>query len=193
MADNFNIYEWKYNQLIESTITEDSKVENLIDEIIEGISGYLADDVSKDDKFLRGTLRTIIGSQYMNENSSYDLESIANQLEAEHPDLRFDINQMANRIDVKGEQEDLYDFGSSMHGETFGEYEVFHTDDDDRGEIVRIVRSDEIMREDDLDEEKPGLWANIRAKRDRGEKPAHKNSTAYKDAVKAGKKINKGK
>ena len=41
-----------------------------------------------------------------------------------------------------------------------------------------------------LGEEKPGLWANIRAKRARGEKPAHKNSNAHKDAVKAGKKIN---
>ena len=41
-----------------------------------------------------------------------------------------------------------------------------------------------------LEEEKPGLWANIRAKRARGEKPAHKNSNAHKDAVKAGKKIN---
>ena len=42
-----------------------------------------------------------------------------------------------------------------------------------------------------LMEEKPGLWANIRAKRARGEKPAHKNSKAHKDAVKAGKEINK--
>lgn len=42
----------------------------------------------------------------------------------------------------------------------------------------------------ELQEEKPGLWANIRAKRARGEKPAHKNSKAHKDAVKAGKKIN---
>ncbi len=42
-----------------------------------------------------------------------------------------------------------------------------------------------------LEEEKPGLWANIRAKRARGEKPAHKNSKAHKDAVKAGRKINK--
>lgn len=41
-----------------------------------------------------------------------------------------------------------------------------------------------------LKEEKPGLWANIRAKRARGEKPAHKNSNAHKDAVKAGEKIN---
>jgi hypothetical protein len=42
----------------------------------------------------------------------------------------------------------------------------------------------------EIKEEKPGLWANIRAKRARGEKPAHKNSNAHKDAVKAGKKIN---
>lgn len=41
-----------------------------------------------------------------------------------------------------------------------------------------------------LAEEKPGLWANIRAKKARGAKPAHKNSNAHKDAVKAGKKIN---
>ena len=40
-------------------------------------------------------------------------------------------------------------------------------------------------------EKRPGLWANIRAKRARGEKPAHKNSKAHKDAVKAGRKINK--
>ena len=46
--------------------------------------------------------------------------------------------------------------------------------------------------EDEIDEKKnPGLWANIRAKRARGEKPAHGNSQAHKDAVKAGKKINK--
>jgi len=43
----------------------------------------------------------------------------------------------------------------------------------------------------EIKEEKPGLWANIRAKKERGEKPAHKNSNAHKDAVAAGKKINK--
>jgi len=45
--------------------------------------------------------------------------------------------------------------------------------------------------EEVLAEEKPGLWANIRAKRERGEEPSHKNSKAHKDAVAAGKKINK--
>jgi len=38
---------------------------------------------------------------------------------------------------------------------------------------------------------RPGLWANIHAKRERGEKPARKGSKAYKSAVKAGKEINK--
>jgi hypothetical protein len=42
-----------------------------------------------------------------------------------------------------------------------------------------------------ITEEKPGLWANIRAKRARGEKPAKKGSKAYKSAVKAAKEINK--
>jgi ribosomal protein S27AE len=39
-------------------------------------------------------------------------------------------------------------------------------------------------------EEKLGLWANIRAKRARGEAPAKKGSKAYKKAVKAAKDIN---
>ncbi len=39
--------------------------------------------------------------------------------------------------------------------------------------------------------ERPGLWDNIRAKRERGEKPSPKGSKAYKSAVKAGKEINK--
>jgi len=38
---------------------------------------------------------------------------------------------------------------------------------------------------------RPGLWANIHAKRERGEKPARKGSKAYTTAVKAGKAINR--
>ena len=41
-----------------------------------------------------------------------------------------------------------------------------------------------------LSEESKGLWANIRAKRARGEKPARKGSEAYNKAVAAAKKIN---
>jgi len=42
----------------------------------------------------------------------------------------------------------------------------------------------------DLDESRPGLWDNIRAKKEKGGKMSHPNSKAYKSAVKAGKKIN---
>ena len=45
--------------------------------------------------------------------------------------------------------------------------------------------------EESITEENPGLWANIRAKKARGEKSSPKNSQAYKDAVKAGEEINK--
>ena len=38
-----------------------------------------------------------------------------------------------------------------------------------------------------------GLWANINAKRAKGEKSSHKNSKAYKQAVKAGNKLEKTK
>jgi hypothetical protein len=42
----------------------------------------------------------------------------------------------------------------------------------------------------DLNEALKGLWANIRAKKARGEKSASKGSEAYKKTVAAGKKIN---
>ena len=57
--------------------------------------------------------------------------------------------------------------------------------------IQKMIISKFKLGESVVNEEKPGLWANIRAKQKRGEKPAHKNSQAHKDAVKAGKKINK--
>jgi hypothetical protein len=56
-----------------------------------------------------------------------------------------------NEMDSLGDEladaiEDKLDFGDKYHGKKFGEYEVFAVDDDDRGEIVRIVKSDSIMR-----------------------------------------------
>jgi len=36
------------------------------------------------------------------------------------------------------------------------------------------------------EKKRPGLWANINAKKKRGEKASHGNSKAHKDAVKAG-------
>ena len=114
------------------------------------------------------------------------LDKIADILGDKFDDLNFDVNEPADRIDVRGSQQDLANFGDKLHGEKIYGYEVFATDDDDRGEIVRIVKSDKLKEGD-------GLWANIRAKKARGEKPARKGSKAYKIAKKAGDKINKEK
>ena len=46
---------------------------------------------------------------------------------------------------------------------------------------------------DIISEKNKGLWANINAKRKRGEKPARKGSKAYKAAKKAGDKLHANK
>jgi len=65
------------------------------------------------------------------------------------PDLKFNINRDPNnperdRIDVRGSQQDLANFGNDLQGEKMEGYEIFWTEDDDRGNIVRIVKSDSI-------------------------------------------------
>ena len=63
------------------------------------------------------------------------------------PNLSFDLrfpNSQHRRIDVRGSQQDLADFGNRYHGQVLGDYEVFHVDDDDQGEIVRIIKRDRL-------------------------------------------------
>ena len=87
----------------------------------------------------------------LSEDIKDDLNKIANSLKSQFDDLRFivDYNKYGperSKINVYGTQRDLFNFGNKLHGKKFGEYEVFAVDDDERGEIVRIVRSDQIMR-----------------------------------------------
>ena len=92
------------------------------------------------------------------------LNKISDMLSRKFDDLRFSVNTMSDRIDVYGSQQDLANFGSELHGKKIFDYEVFATDDDDRGEIVRIVKSDSISRggvneEMDPKEMKTGTYA----------------------------------
>jgi hypothetical protein len=61
-----------------------------------------------------------------------------------------------------------------------------HTIDDDGPIEFQQVRADV---EESLEEKSKGLWANINAKRARGEKSSPKGSEAYKAAVAAGNKL----
>ena len=92
--------------------------------------------------------------RYLNESKSY-LNQLADDLSSKYPNLDFYVSDHTERIDVIGSEQDKFNFGDKFHGKKFGEYEVFHTDDDDRGEIVRIVKSDSISRNfENLDEER---------------------------------------
>ena len=100
---------------------------------------------------LDSQIQKIAKSEHLTEDIKDDLNKIANSLKSKFDDLRFSVdynkyNPERSRINVYGSQRDLFYFGNELHGKEFGEYEVFHIDDDDQGEIVRIVRSDQIMR-----------------------------------------------
>ena len=95
----------------------------------------------------------------INESISEDestLNKIADMLDHKFPDLRFDVNTTSDRIDVRGSRSDLADFGEELHGEKIFDYEVFYLEEDpgERGAIVRIVKSDSIMRGGVNEEEK---------------------------------------
>lgn len=76
------------------------------------------------------------------------LEKISDMLDRKFPDLRFDVNTMSDRIDVRGFRSDVIDFGEELQGKKIFDYEVFYIEEDpgERGAIVRIVKSDSIMR-----------------------------------------------
>jgi len=147
MRDNFNVHEWNIQKIREEkNISGDEAVTKTIEFLRKSIYPKLTDEEM--DKFVVGICEFMDctpPSYRLNEGLA-DLEKISDALDKKFPDLRFIINSTSNRIDVSGSQQDLMNFGSKFHGKKFGEYEVFAVDDDDRGEIVRIVKSDSISR-----------------------------------------------
>ena len=101
-------------------------------------------------------------NESINEDES-TLNKIADMLDRKFPDLRFDVNTMSDRIDVRGSRSDLADFGEELHGEKIFDYEVFYLEEDpgERGAIVRIVKSDSISRGGVNEEEKKKLTAAL--------------------------------
>lgn len=72
------------------------------------------------------------------------LKKLADEFSAKFPELKFNLafpGTRHRRINVRGSQQNLSNFGNKYHGKKYGDYEVFHTDDDDQGEIVRFVKS----------------------------------------------------
>lgn len=100
----------------------------------------------------------------LKEDKSY-LEALAKSLKSKHPDLDFYVANHVDRIDVRGSQQAMMDWGDANHGKEFGEFEVFHTDDDERGEIVRIVKSDSILRNRPLSEISQKVFSKLKGRK----------------------------
>lgn len=147
MRDNFNVHEWNIQRIREEkNISGDEAVTKTIEFLRKSIYPKLTDDEM--DKFVVGICEFMDctpPSYRLNEDEG-TLNKIADMLSRKFDDLDFDVNTTSDRIDVRGSQQDLANFGSKLGGKKVGEYEVFATDDDDRGEIVRIVKSDSISR-----------------------------------------------
>ena len=144
MQDNFDVHGWKLDNLLEESRTGADAAQLVIDKI-RSLSKKLSDDEM--DKFIVDIASFIDctpPSYRLNESEDY-LEKLADNLSKKHSNLRF-IVSLGKKIDVRGSQQDMANWGDENHGKKFGEYEVFHTDDDERGEIVRIVKSDSISR-----------------------------------------------
>ncbi len=136
MKDNFDLHEWNKKRYL-GELDIDQNINK--------------DDEGSSFNITRGGDDPKIGAEeesdanVVGENQSH-LEFLSKYLEKMHPDLNFEVSDFDD-IRVYGSQGDLFKFGNKMHGKKFGEYEVFAVDDDDRGEIVRIVKSDSILRE----------------------------------------------
>ena len=132
---NFDLYEWNkkryLGELDINTMGGETNVDN-VDVTHGGDDPKIGAEEESD--------ANVVG-----ENKTY-LNQLADDLSSKYPDLDFYVANHTDRIDVIGSERDKFNFGDKFHSKKFGEYEVFHTDDDDRGEIVRIVKSDSIMR-----------------------------------------------
>jgi len=69
MRDNFNVHEWRIDQIRQENISEQLDDEKAVQAIATAVADFA--DI-KNDKFLQGTIRTALGSAYLNEGLDED-------------------------------------------------------------------------------------------------------------------------
>lgn len=142
MQSNFDVHEWNIQQIREANgFRGDFAAGKAIEFLRTKIYPKLSD--ADMDEFVVAMCKHFDcepPSYRLNESEDY-LKKLADDLGKKFPDLRFNINSNGPRIDVRGSQQDMADWGNKHSGKKYGEYEVFHTDDDDTGEVVRIIKS----------------------------------------------------
>lgn len=73
MRDNFNVHEWRIDQIRKENINEQLDDEKAVQAIAAAVADFA--DI-KNDKFLQGTIRTALGSAYLNEGWNDDIGEV---------------------------------------------------------------------------------------------------------------------
>ena len=137
MQDKFNLYEWNKKRYL-----GELDIDQSINKSDEDDSDTLNVTHGGDDPKMGAELES--DKNVVGENKEF-LEDLADRLSSKVPNLRFEVSDFDD-IRVYGSQQDLANFGRKYHGQQYRGYEVFAVDDDDRGEVVRIVNSDSIFK-----------------------------------------------
>ena len=137
MKDTFDLYEWNKKRYL-----GELEIDQNINRDDEGSSFNITH--GGDDPKMGAEEESDVN--VVGENKEF-LEDLADRLSSKVSELSFIVNSSGDRIDVFGSQQDLANFGKKYQGQKYRGYEVFAVDDDDRGEIVRIVKSDSILNE----------------------------------------------
>ncbi len=146
MKDNFDLYSWNKNRYLEKEHKSKDTKEKDFDLREWNKKRYLGElDITHGGDDPKIGAEEESDANVVGENKSY-LEKLAKHLNKTYPELTWEVS-FGERIDAYGSQRDLFGFGNKYHGKKFGDYEVFHVDDDDRLDIVRIVKSSK-LRED---------------------------------------------
>jgi hypothetical protein len=73
MKDNFNVHEWRINQIRQENISEQLDDEKAVQSIASAVSEFA--DI-KNDKFLQGTIRSALGAAYLNEGWNDNIDKV---------------------------------------------------------------------------------------------------------------------
>ena len=137
----------------------------------------------------------LIKNGYMEEEKTPFEENIKLPMEKNAEEVAAKTKQIASKAgeELTNLAKDIYDTPTVKRLRAYIKKEVGKIGQKlvDKYAVDQPGKQIEIPFDKELAEEKPGLWANIRAKRKSGKPMAKKGSKAYKSAKKAGDKINK--
>jgi hypothetical protein len=73
MRDNFNVHEWRIDQIRQENISEQLDDEKAVQSIASAVSEFA--DIPND-KFLQGTIRSALGAAYLNEGWNDNIDKV---------------------------------------------------------------------------------------------------------------------